>query len=487
VAIPSGAERVPVAARRTTVVWFRRDLRVADHAGLSAAAEAGEVVALFVLDPGILGRRHHRAPARLRFLRAGLEALDVELRARGSRLVVRYGDPESVVPAVAREAEARRVSWTAETSPLGRARDARVARRLRDAGIAVWEHGGALLVEPDDLPGGGAGGHRVFAPFWRVWRDLPPPPHVPAPDAIRGPRLGGDDLRRLPAGDPVVPAGPAAARSRLVAFISAGDLSRYPAGRNALGRDGTSRLSPYLRFGMCTPAQIGRALGLPGHLPPAREAFWRQVCWRDFYHHHLHHHPEVARTALRPELRGVEWDDDPASLAAWTRGETGYPLVDAGMRQLAGAGWMHNRARIVVASFLVKDLLIDWRRGETAFMRALVDGDPANNNGGWQWTAGTGTDAAPYFRVVNPVLQARRLDPDGDYVRRHVPELRDVPARRIHEPWTMTAEEQRAAGCRIDTDYPAPRVDHLERRREVLERFRRAREAAGRPSRSLRP
>ena len=183
----------------------------------------------------------------------------------------------------------------------------------------------------------------------------------------------------------------------------------------------------------------------------------------------------MLRTALAPALRGVRWDDDPADLAAWAAGETGYPLVDAGMRQLAEESWIHNRARIVVASFLVKDLLVDWRRGETVFMQGLVDGDPANNNGGWQWTAGTGTDAAPYFRVLNPVRQARRFDPDGDYVRRHVPELRDVPDARIFEPWTMTAEEQRAAGCRIGRDYPAPRVDHGERRGLALERYREAR------------
>jgi len=186
----------------------------------------------------------------------------------------------------------------------------------------------------------------------------------------------------------------------------------------------------------------------------------------------------VLRVALKPDLRGVEWDDDPGDLEAWEAGETGFPFVDAGMRQLAQTGWIHNRARMVVASFLVKDLLVDWRRGESVFMRALVDGDPANNNGGWQWVAGTGTDAAPYFRVLNPVLQSKRFDAGGDYIRRYVPELRDVPEARIHEPWRMSPEEQRGAGCRIGSDYPAPRVDHKERRELMLERYRRAREAA---------
>ena len=295
-----------------------------------------------------------------------------------------------------------------------------------------------------------------------------------APRAVEGPRLPSEGLGRLPGGDPPIPAGPAAARRRLVAFVreAADDYGRR---RDRVAEEATSRLSAYLRLGMCTPAQIGRALGLPGRLTTGREAFWRQVCWRDFYHHHLARHPEVLRQALQPAMRRVRWDGGDADLAAWAAGETGYPLVDAGMRQLAEDAWIHNRARLVVASFLAKDLLVDWRRGETVFMQGLVDGDPANNNGGWQWTAGTGTDAAPYFRVLNPVRQARRFDADGAYVRRHVPELRDVPDARIFEPWTMTAEEQRAAGCRIGSDYPAPRVDHAERREAALERYREAR------------
>jgi hypothetical protein len=285
--------------------------------------------------------------------------------------------------------------------------------------------------------------------------------------------VSGDDLSRLPAGDPPLPAGAQAARRRLVRFIRDGDADRYDRTRDLPGEDATSHLSAYLRLGMCTAPQIGRGLGLPGDLPPGREAFWRQVCWREFLHHHLARHPQVLRGALLPEFRRIEWEDDDDGLAAWTRGETGFPIVDAGMRQLAQEGWVHNRARMVVASFLVKDLGIDWRRGETAFMRGLVDGDPASNNGGWQWVAGTGTDAAPYFRVLNPVLQSRRFDPAGAYIRRHVPELRDVPDDRIHEPWRMDDAQQAAVGCRIGRDYPAPVLDHGERRERALERYRR--------------
>ncbi len=463
----------------TTLVWFRRDLRVADHPGLRAAADAGPTVCLFVLDTALLRRRHHRAPPRLRFLRAGLEALDAELRRRGSRLVVRHGAPSRVVAEVAAEAGATRVTWIREISPFGRARDARVRRALERDRVEVVETGGDLVAELGDLEGSSGAGYLVFTPFHRAWREVPLPEHVPAPSRIRGPRLGGDDLGALPDGDPPLEAGPAAARRRLVAFIRDGDADRYPDVRDALAEDATSHLSAYLRLGMCTPAQVGRALGLPGPLSAGREAFWRQIAWREFYHHHLARHPEVARISLNPSLRGVEWDDDPEDLGAWARGETGVPIVDAGMRQLASTGWIHNRARMIVASFLVKDLLVDWRRGETVFMQGLVDGDPANNNGGWQWTAGTGTDAAPYFRVLNPVRQAHRFDPDGAYVRRWVPELRDVPGARIHEPWRMTDEEQRGAGCRLGDDYPAPRVDHRERRELMLERYRRSREAAG--------
>ena len=461
---------------RATVVWFRRDLRVADHPALREAVDAGPVVCLFVLDPGLLARRHHGAPARLRFLRAGLEALDQELRSRGSRLVVRSGRPEAVVPEVAAEAGAGAVHFTREVSPLGRDRDARVRRALEEAGVRARAMPGDLLVEPEDLPGSSSSGYLVFTPFYRAWRDAPVPPHLPAPRRIEGPAIGGEGLDRLPPGEPPQAAGPAAARRRIVEFVTSGAADAYGARRDLMAEDATSRLSAHLRFGMCTPAQIARALGLPAELPGPREAFWRQICWREFYHHHLARHPEVLRTALVPALRRVSWDDDAAGLAAWTAGETGYPLVDAGMRQLAADAWIHNRARIVVASFLVKDLLVDWRRGETAFMRGLVDGDPASNNGGWQWTAGTGTDAAPYFRVLNPIRHAWRFDPGGEYVRRHVPELRDVPADRIIEPWTMTPQEQRAAGCRIGTDYPAPRVDHAERREIALQRYREARE-----------
>ena len=461
-------------AATSTVVWFRRDLRVDDHPALAAAAARGPVVCLFVVDPGILGRSHHRAPTRLRFLRAGLEALDRELARLGGRLVVRGGRPERVLPRVAAECGARRVAVTRETSPLGRARDRRVQAALAAEGIELAEHGGALIAEPEALAGSSGSGYLVFTPFFRAWSALPLPERVPPPARLHGPALPSKGFGRLPGGDPLLPAGPGAGRERLLAFIRSGDVDAYGERRDALAEDGTSRLSPYLRLGMLGPAEVARALGPEPAAGGGRRELLRQLAWREFFHHLLARRPEVAREALRPALRAIRWDGDPGHVRAWVRGETGYPIVDAAMRQLDELGWVHNRARLVASSFLVKDLLVDWRVGEGHYMRSLIDGDPASNNGGWQWSAGTGADAAPYFRVMSPTRQADRFDPDGAYVRRFLPELRDVPAERIHEPWRMSPEEQRAAGVRIGRDYPAPIVDHRERRAIAIERYRAA-------------
>lgn len=453
-------------------MWFRRDLRVADHQALADAADRGPVACLWVLDPDLLARRHHQSPRRRAFLRAGLEALDGELRARGGHLVIRTGRPEQVVPRVAAEVRAASVAWTEEISPYGRDRDRRVRGALEHDGRLVVTAPPDLLGLPADLPGPDGAGYRVFTAFWRRWSELPIPGHLPAPTRIEGPALACDSLDPLARAPAPAPAGPAAARRALADFIRAGHADRYAEMRDRPADDGTSRLSAYLRFGMCTSAQIGRALGLPGAVSPGRAAFWRQLCWREFFHHLLLHQPHIARQAMRPECRRIAWDDDADGWAAWCAGRTGFTFVDAGMRQLASEGWMHNRARMVCASFLVKDLGIDWRRGETAFMRELLDGDPANNNGGWQWTAGTGADAAPFHRVFNPVLQARRFDPDGRYVRRWIPELARVPDALVHEPWRMSTDQQRAAGCVIGVDYPHPILDHAARRATALARYR---------------
>ncbi len=455
-------------------MWFRRDLRVDDHAALASAAARGEVVPLWVADPALLNAPHHRSPMRLRFLRACLEALDAQLRDLGIGLVVREGDPAVVVPAVASDAGADLVVVTDDVTPYARRRDAAVRDALATQGVAFDPVGGPWRVPLGDLEGSSGNGYLVFTPFFKAWDQVPVAGRIAPPELLTGPALPSDGLGCLPAGDPPIAAGPAAARARLEEFIRSGRADGYGEGRDDLAADATSHLSADLRMGVLSPAQVGRAIGAVGGVPKARQPFWRQLAWRDFYTHHMARHPVVAGTALKEHFRHIEWDDAPDLLAAWREGRTGFPLVDAGMRQMAVTGWMHNRARMVCASVLVKDLLIDWRRGEAVFMRGLVDGDPSNNNGGWQWTAGTGTDAAPYFRVFNPFLQAKRFDPTGAYVRRWVPELAQVPDRYIHEPWTMPEAEQQAAGCRIGVDYPEPIVDHATRRVEAIERYKAA-------------
>ena len=462
----------PVSAEATTVMWFRRDLRVDDHPALERAASRGGVVALWVADPALLGASHHRAPKRLRFLRGCLEALDAVLADRGIRLVVRSGDPAQVVSAVAREAGADLVVATDDVTPYSRRRDAAVAEALSADGVAFEPVGGPWRVPPGDLAGSKGYGYLVFTPFWRAWDQVPVAARIAPPDQLHGPTLPSEGLGMLPAGEPPIAAGPDAARGRLEEFIRSGAVDRYGDDRDVLAEDGTSHLSADLRMGVLSPAQVGRAIGAADGLRASRVPFWRQLAWRDFYAHHMARHPEIAEGALKPAYRAMQWDDDPALLAAWREGRTGFPLCDAGMRQMRETGWMHNRARMVAASVLVKDLLVDWRHGEAEFMRRLVDGDPANNNGGWQWTAGTGTDAAPYFRVFNPVLQAKRFDPTGAYVRRWVPELAGVPDRFIHEPWRMDDAMQAEAGCVIGRDYPAPVVDHALRRDEAIARYK---------------
>jgi deoxyribodipyrimidine photo-lyase len=461
----------------TSVMWFRRDLRVDDHPALSAAAK-GPTVCLFVVDPSLLGRRHHDAPTRLRFLRGVLESLDEQLRARGGRLVIRYGDPAVVLPELAAAVGASSVHATRELTPFGRRRDRRVGDALAEHGIEFAQHGGDLVVPPELVPGPEGRGYRVFTPFYRAWsKEVFPAPPLTAPEALDVIDIASDSLAdAFPSGPPLIPADAASAAAQLRHFAER-EVTYYREERDLVADDATSRLSPYLRFGVCTAMQVARSLGIPQPLDLGAEAFWRQVAWREFFHHLMWWRPEAARRALQPRYRGIAWDNAPEHIEAWTTGRTGYPLVDAAMRQLADTGWVHNRARIVAASFLVKDLLVDWRIGERIFMQGLIDGDPANNNGGWQWVASTGTDAAPYFRVLNPIAQSKKFDPEGIYIKRHVPELRRVPDEHIHEPWLMDPELQRRVLCRIGTDYPAPIVDHAEQRRIVVARYRDATDA----------
>jgi deoxyribodipyrimidine photo-lyase len=440
-------------AAPVVVVWFRRDLRIADHPALHAAADgAAAIVPLFVEDPHLLtGRDAPREAA----LRGALGALAAELRDAGASLVVRRGDPRDEVPRAAREAGAQAVHWSRDFTPYARRRDAAVAAACAAMGVAARDFPGTTLVDPEDLRPPAGGFYTVFTPFHRAWAATPHLAPLPPPARLTpGPRLPG-------AAAPAAGAGHALARAALEEFVR-GPLAGYERDRDRLDRDGTSRLSVHLRVGALSPREVRhaveRAAVRDGRLRRVADAFVRQLAWRDFFTHLLWHAPESRRRALRADRRAIAWRDDPDGLAAWQEGRTGYPLVDAGMRQLAATGFMPNRARLVAASFLTKHLLVDWREGERWFMRRLRDGDPAVNTGNWQWVASTGADAMPAFRIFNPTVQGRRFDPDGAYVRRFVPELADVPAGHVHEPWT-------AGGVH---GYPAPIVDHDEARRRAL-------------------
>jgi len=422
------------------------------------------VVPLFVWDPALVtpGGR-----ARLAFLAGCVDRLRDSL---GGRLVVRRGRPADEVAAVARECDARSVYVTADYGPYGRARDREVASTLDVDGCEFIAVGSPYAVDPGQLLSSDDQPFKVFTPFSKAWmrRGWTPPQAAPPSRALSDAGLPSHpDLEVAPVDAALPEPGERAAHRRLDAFARGG-LHRYGHDRDRIDRDSTSGLSPYLRFGCLHPRQL---LTEAGPLDPGHRRFTTELCWRDFYADVLHHRPDAARHAYRPEWRRMEVDDGPradARFHAWIHGMTGYPIVDAGMRQLVAEGWLHNRVRMVVASFLVKDLHIDWTRGARWFMTNLVDGDLASNQLNWQWVAGSGNDAAPYFRVFNPVRQGRSFDPHGTYVRRWISELSGIPDERAHEPWK--------AGC--PAGYPAPIVDHASERREALSRYKRMRSRA---------
>ncbi len=462
----------------TAIVWLRRDLRLQDQPALTRAlAEHARVVPVFVLDPALVHGRF-TAGSRMAFLLGCLRELDAQLRARGGALVVRRGPPEDELPKLARDVGATAAYWSWDVGPFARARDERVGRALEALGVSCAPSPGTFVADVGEPRTQGGKPYTVFTPFWRAWERLERRPLHDAPTRVDLP--DGVDVGQLPAlaelgledelTDGAAP-GEAAGRAAMDAWLRDG-IAAYDQRHDRLA-GGSSGLSPYLRFGCVSPRELeARAAELPG---PGPAAFVRQLAWRDFYAHVLLLNPANSRHEFQPRFRALEWDDDDELLDAWRDGRTGYPLVDAGMRQLRATGWMHNRARLVVGSFLTKDLHLDWRLGEAHFMRYLLDGDPASNNGNWQWIASTGVDPAPYFRrIFNPTLQQQKFDADGEYVRRWVPELRAVPIGRLAEPWRMSADEQATAGCVIGDDYPEPIVDHVAERRRALDRYRAA-------------
>ena len=438
---------------------------------------------LFVIDPRLLTGRFG-SPNRTWFLARSLDALSGQLAALGSSLVIRHGDPAAIVPGLAGDIGAEAVAVSRDYTPFGRARDRAVADALDAAGIAFHQKRGVLIHEPEDVLTGERGAFRVFSPFHRAWERLPVRDVLPAPEPIAsGEELYSDadalnELRAVqPTADPqqLLEPGEPAARERLAGWVEAGPEhgpAAYASTRDRLAdARATSRLSQDLRFGLLSPVEVAQSVRTRHADTDGPRRFLSELAWRDFYAHGLWHEPRIAREPFMARHAGLRWPGNDDHAEAWRQGRTGYPIVDAAMRQLATTGFMPNRARMIVASFLTKDLLVDWRVGEAHFMRLLVDGDPASNLGGWQWAASVGTDAQPYFRVFNPVTQGRRFDPEGRYVRHWLPELARVPVDRVHEPWTMPPAEMASAGCRIGHDYPAPIVDHADARLRALAFF----------------
>jgi deoxyribodipyrimidine photo-lyase len=474
------------------ILWFRNDLRLTDSAALTAAAATGSpVICAFVLDDAACGAWKAGGASRW-WLHHSLTALDAALRKAGNRLICRTGRAVNVIAELADEAGARAVYLSRRYEPWAVAEETALSDLLSARAIDVRRFGGALLVEPEVVRTGQGTPFKVFTPFYRaVLKELAVASPRPAPETIPAPKTlprskSIEDLGLRPltpdwaAGlrETWLPgeAGAVAALDRFIAEAMAG----YPEGRDRPAAVGTSRLSPHLHFGEIGPRQILARLHV-GEGQAGAEAFVRELVWRDFCAHLLFHWPEIPDRPFRPEYADFPWRSDPVALRAWQRGQTGYPMVDAGMRELWRTGWMHNRVRMITASFLVKHLLVPWQDGEAWFWDTLVDADLASNAANWQWVAGSGADAAPYFRIFNPVTQGEKFDPRGDYVRRWIPEIAALPDKYIHRPWTAPDDALRHAGIDLGTTYPRPIVDHAASRARALlafETFRRGGEGA---------
>lgn len=471
------------------ILWFRQDLRLQDNPALQAAlTRGGPVIPLYILDPEGAGDWPAGGASRW-WLHHSLVALDVSLRARGSKLVLARGRSGDVIGTLMAAAGAGAVYWNRCYEPAAIARDRSIKARLSAAGTEARSFNAALLFEPHEVANRQGNPFQVFTPYWRhcLARETAAPVRTRAGDFPAPPRwpasLAAEELGLLPrirwdAGlrDAWTP-GEEGARQRLRAFV-AGRMESYSERRDEPSAGGTSRLSPHLHFGEIGPRQIWAAVRAlsrdSGVFPPGRGAqtWLTELGWREFAHHLLYHFPTTTNRPLRGDFDRFPWADDPGGvkLHAWRKGRTGYPIVDAGMRELWHTGWMHNRVRMITASFLVKHLRLPWQRGAEWFWDTLVDADLANNTLGWQWSAGCGADAAPYFRIFAPVTQGGKFDRAGEYVRRWVPEVAGLPDKFIHSPWTAPEDERRRAG--IDGNYPDPIVDHAEARAAALAAFK---------------
>jgi deoxyribodipyrimidine photo-lyase len=485
--------QVPIATTDAmtagTIVVFERDLRIGDQEALAASVALGRVFPVFVLDRPL---QASLGGAQKWWLHHSLAALDASLADYGGRLtLVSADDRAEAIIGLAGQTGIRRVAWTRRYGVAGRDDDPALSGKLQHAGLEVSVHAGQLLHRPDAIRTGSGGFFKVYTPFWRsLVEKIGGSPPLPAPLAIRfanGPQgelLSSWGLR------PMAPdwsggfatewtPGEIGAHDRLSEFLDR-SLLNYVEARNRPDLPSTSKLSPHLAFGEISPRQIVAAATKRRSARNAADfdVFIKEIVWREFAYHLLVNADDLANQNFNRSFDAFPWVDDPARFAAWTRGQTGYPIVDAGMRELWATGWMHNRVRMIVASFLCKHLLIDWRKGERWFWDTLVDADPASNAASWQWVAGSGADAAPYFRIFNPVLQGEKFDPDGDYVRRFVPELGKMPAQFIHKPWAAPSHMRQQAGVRLGNTYPHPIIDHAEGRARALAAYKSLREAS---------
>ncbi len=467
----------------TTVVWFRQDLRTSDHDSLLDACARGAVVPVFVWHPKTEGQWPIGGAQRW-WLDRSLRRLADDLESRGSRLVIRSGDPAVELADVARACGSKRVTCSRRYEPAAMADEERMADALEQSGIEFCRIGSNLLFDPFEIRTQTGTAYKVFTPFWRscLARPTPDAPR-PAPAKIPAPTrwpagITVDALQLKPTipwdagfGETWTP-GEAGGRARLQAFV-AGPIGDYSTQRDIPGTHGTSMLAAHLHFGEVGPREawhtVAKALrNRSSDFVANAEKFRAELGWREFAAHVLANFPRTAEDPLRIEFRKFPWNSDAAQLRAWQRGQTGYPIVDAGMRQLWHTGWMHNRVRMVVASFLVKHLRIDWMHGARWFWDTLVDADLASNTLGWQWAGGCGADAAPYFRIFNPMTQGKKFDPEGAYVRRWVPELAEVPAEYIHAPWEAPPLALSMSGVTLGENYPHPIVDHVKARAAAL-------------------
>jgi deoxyribodipyrimidine photo-lyase len=472
----------------TSIVWFRLDLRLADNPALQAAILAdGAVVPVFVFAP------EEESPwspggASNWWLHQSLKSLDTSLRAAGSRLVIRQGPTIETLHALAKETGAKKVFWNRRYEPAVIARDSRVKESLREAGLDAESFNSALLHEPWTIQNQSGKPFQVFTPFWKHCLTKPDPARpTAAPRELNAPAgwpksLGLEALELEPKiqwADGLKATwqpGEGGARKQLKKFL-AESFANYASDRNRPDLIGTSRLSPHLHFGEISPRQIWHAVRQQGEAKGLNtwrsSQFLAEIGWREFAHHLLYHFPHTPTEPLRADFKRFPWRKDAAFLKAWQKGCTGYPIVDAGMRELWATGWMHNRVRMIVASFLVKDLLLSWTEGAAWFWDTLVDADLAQNTSGWQWTAGCGADAAPYFRVFNPISQGEKFDPQGSYVRKWCPELAKLSDEWLHKPWQAPPAILNQAGVKLGCDYPEPVVSHAIAREVALEAFAR--------------